>query len=185
MKDTGTDLLALRRDLTVEQLTVFYQAEGLTSIEVIEIERETSIADLRELLVKKHGWPAEIVVFAEDLDDELDPTVLVCEFESSAGTKLHAHRCRKVDVSVSYNGVALPYTYAPSATIVRIKHHAAIDGFHLTEEAAAEHVLQVKGTTTQPKPSTHVGALVRHPDCCIIFDLVPKHRVQGACEPIN
>jgi hypothetical protein len=169
----------------VEQLTVFYQAEGLTSVEVIEVERETTVAALRDLLGKKHGWPAEIVLFAEDIDDELDTTVLVSEFEISAVTKLHAHRCRKIDVSVSYNGVALPYIYAPSATIARIKHHAAIDGFHLTEEAAAEHVLQIKGTTTQPKPGTHVGALVGHRECRIAFDLVPKHRVQGAFESID
>jgi hypothetical protein len=171
--------------LTVEQLTVFYQAEGLTSVEVIEVERETTVAALRERLGKKHGWPAEVALFAEDIDDELETTGLVCEFEMAAGVKLHGHRCRKIDVSVSYNGVALAYIYAPSATVARIKHHAATDGFHLTEEAAAEHVLQIKGTTTQPKPGTHVGALSGHPECRIAFDLVPKHRVQGSFESID
>ena len=112
----------------MEQLTIFYQAEGLASVEVIEVERETTVVALRELLGKKHGWPSEVVLFAEDIDDELDTTVLVREFEIAAGTKLHAHRCRKIDVSVSFNGVAFPHVYAPSATIVRIKRHAAIDG---------------------------------------------------------
>lgn len=168
----------------MEQLTIFYQAEGLASVEVIEVERETTVVALRELLGKKHGWPSEVVLFAEDINDELDTTVLVREFEIAAGTKLHAHRCRKIDVSVSFNGVAFPHVYAPSATIVRIKRHAAIDGFHLSEEAAAEHVLQIKGSTTQPAPGTHLGALIRHPECRIAFDLVPKHRVQGAFETI-
>ena len=166
----------------MEQLTVFYQGEGLESIEVVEIEREMTVAVLRELLGNKHGWPLETVLFAEDVDDELDVAVLVREFEIQAGTKIHAHRCRKIDVSVSYNGVSLPYVYAPSATIARVKRHAAIEGFHLSEEAAAEHVLQIKGSTVQPAPGTHIGALVRHPECRIAFDLIPKHRVQGAFE---
>jgi len=169
----------------MEQLTVFYQGEGLESVEVIEIERGTTVAMLRESLANKHGWPNEMVLFAEDIDDELDMSVLILEFEKPAGTKIHAHRCRKIDVSVSFNGVTLPYVYAPSATIARIKRHAAIEGFHLSEEAAAEHVLQIKGDTIQPAPGTHVGALVRHPECHIAFDLVPKHRVQGAFESVN
>ena len=169
----------------MEQLTVFYQAEGVASVEVIEIERETTIAALREVLGKKHGWPAEVALFVEDVDDELDPTILVREFEIAAGTKIHAHRCRKIDVAVSFNGATLPYAYGPSATIARIKRHAAIDGFHLSEDAAAEHVLQIKGSTAQPAAGTHVGSLVRHPECRIAFDLVPKHRVQGAFETID
>jgi hypothetical protein len=168
----------------VEELTVFYQAEGLSSVEVIDVERDTTVATLREILGAKHGWPAEIVLFAEDVDDDLDTSMLVCQFEVSAGTKLHAHRCRKIDVAVSYNGVTAPFTCAPSATVGRVKQHAAIDGFHLSEEAAAEHVLQIKGTTTQPNPGAHIGALVRHPECHIAFDLVPKQRVQGALESI-
>jgi len=164
----------------MEQLTVFYQAEGLASVEVIEVSREITVAALQEVLATKHGWPAEVVLFAEDVDGALDVELLVVGIGS--GTKIHAHRCHKIDVSVSFNGVTLPYEYGPSATIARIKNHAAIHGFHLTEEAAAEHVLQIKGTTTQPVPGTHVGALVRHPECRIAFDLVPKMRVQGAFE---
>jgi hypothetical protein len=171
--------------LKLENITVFYQAEGLTSVEVVEVERETTVATLRDVLCRKHDWPEEILLFAEDVDDELDTTVLLCELGISEATKLHAHRCRKIDVSVSYNGVTLPYVYGPSATIARIKHHAAIDGFHLSEEAAAEHVLQIKGTTTQPQPGTHLGSLVAHPECRIAFDLVPKHRVQGASESFS
>ena len=164
----------------MEQVSLFYQAEGLQSVQVIDIDRDTTVGALRDLLAEKHGWSTDVMLFAEDVDGELDVEVLV--INAQPDNKLHAHRCRKIDVAVSFNGVTLPYEYGPSATIARIKHHAAIHGFHLTEDAAAEHVLQIKGTTTQPALGTHVGALVVHPDCRIAFDLVPKVRVQGAFE---
>lgn len=169
----------------MEQTAIFYQAEGLASVEVIEVERDTTVAALLELLVNKHRWSSEVVLFAEDIDEALDAAMLVREIETTSGTKVHAHRCRKIDVAVTFNGTTLPYEYAPSATIARIKRHVAIEGFHLSEEAAAEHVLQIKGSTTQPAPGTHLGALVHHPQCRIAFDLVPKVRVQGAYETIG
>ncbi len=83
------------------------------------------------------------------------------DIEIAIGTKLHAHRCHRIDVSVSYNNATVTYEYAPSATIARIEHHVAVKGFGLSEEAAAEHVLQIKGMTVQPSPGTHVGSLVQ------------------------
>lgn len=166
----------------MEHVTVFYQAEGLAAIEVIEVSPDTTVGALRELLVQKHGWTSEVVLFAEDVDDELDAVIILSDVAGDTGAKVHAHRCRNVGVQVTFNGVTRPYDYKPSATIARIKHRAAMD-FGLSEEAAAEHVLQIKGTTDQPTPGTHVGALVRHPQCSIAFDLIPKMRVQGACTP--
>lgn len=169
----------------MELVTIFYQAEGLASVEFIEVERETTMASVREILGTKHAWAAEIALFAEDADGVIDGALLVRDIEVATGTKLHAHRCRRIDVSVSYNNATVAYRYAPSATIARITRHAAIDGFHLSEEAAAEHVLQIKGSTVQPARGTHLGALVHHPECRIAFDLVPKVRVQGACATIG
>ena len=45
--------------------------------------------------------------------------------------------------------------------------------------APGEHVLQIAGTHDRPTPSTHIGALVTHPNCRIAFDLVANERVQG------
>jgi len=164
----------------MNQVSVFYQAEGLAAVEVIEVNADTTVGALTELLIRKHGWTPDIVLFAEDVDDELDAVVIVTDIAGDAGAKVHAHRCRNVGVQVAFNGKTLAYDYKPSATIARIKHRAAHD-FGLSKEAAAEHVLQIKGATDQPKPGTHVGALVRHPQCSIAFDLIPKMRVQGAC----
>jgi hypothetical protein len=164
----------------MELVTIFYQAEGLASVEMIDVEREETIASLRDALHKKHAWAMDVILFVEDTDEAIDETLLVRDLELPTGTKLHAHRCRRVDVAVAYNGRTISERYAPSATIARITRHAAVVGFGMSEEAAAEHALQIKATASQPSPGTHVGALVHHPECHIAFDLVPKVRVQGA-----
>jgi len=164
----------------VEIVTIFYQGEDLAAADLLEVERETTLASVRDILIAKHALSPEVLLFVEDTDGPVDGARLVCEIESASGTKIHAHRCRAIDVSVSYNGVTVTHRYAPGTTIARIARRTAIDDFHLSDEDAAEHVLQVKGNTVQPAPGTHVGALVRHPVCTIAFDLVPKVRVQGA-----
>lgn len=163
----------------MDVVTIFYQAEGLAAADLIEVEREATLSSVRDTLIAKHALAPEVLLFVEDAEGPVDGARLVREIESVSGTKIHAHRCREVDVSVSYNGVTVKHRYAPGTTIARITRCAAIDDFHLSEEDAAEHVLQVKGSSVQPAPGTHVGALVRHPDCTIAFDLVPKVRVQG------
>jgi hypothetical protein len=169
----------------MEHVTIFYQAEGLGSVELIEVESALTLHALRDILRDKHSWPAEVELFPEDLDEAFDLKVVVGEIIVAGGTKIHAHRCRKIHVDVSYNGTTLPFNFAPSATIARVKRHVAVQGFHLSEGAAAEHVLQIKGTTTQPAPGTHIGALTANPGCSIAFDLVPKQRVQGAFSPVD
>lgn len=164
----------------MEVVTIFYQAEGLAAADLIEVERETTLASVRDILIAKHALAPEVLLFVEDTDGPVDGARLVREIESASGTKIHAHRCRDVGVSVSYNGVTVTHRYAPGTTIARITLRTAIDDFHLSEEDAAEHVLQEKGSSVQPAPGTHIGALVRHPACNIAFDLVPKVRVQGS-----
>jgi hypothetical protein len=164
----------------MELITVFYQAEGLSSVEFMDIAAAETVAALRGALREKHRFPAEVLLFAEDIDDALDDATVIGAINVVGGTKIHAHRCRRVRVEVSFNGQTLPFQFAPSATIARVTRHVAIEGFHISKETAAEHVLQIKGSATQPAPATHVGSLVKHPACGIAFDLVPKARVQGA-----
>ena len=84
----------------MELVTIFYQAEGLASVEVIEVEREATITSVRETLGKKHAWASEVALFAEDADEPIVGLLLVRDIEVAAGTKLHAHRCRRVRVRV-------------------------------------------------------------------------------------
>lgn len=159
---------------------VFYQAEGLADVAMIEVEEGLTLGDVRKLIVAAAGLGDELILFVED-DDE--PAKLDEKFPAnttSVGIKLHLHRCRKVHVTVTYNGRAVRHQFSPAATVSKVKKWAAIKQFNMTPEEAGEHVLQLSGSYDRPAPNTHIGTLVKHPKCEVSFDLLPDERVNGA-----
>ena len=54
-----------------------------------------------------------------------------------------------------------------------------IPKFHIDAAAAAEYVLQVTGSTEQPRADKHLGELVEKTKCAISFDLVKELTPQG------
>ena len=164
----------------MSRVDIYYQREGATEIEHIEIESTATFFVLKEELRKKHGITEEVLMFVEDAEEPCGDNALVEICIGSAGGKVHVHRCRHVHVSVTYNNETGERRFAPGATIAHVKHWAAVKHFGLSPEDAGEHVLQIKGTTERPGAGAHIGALVKSPECRIAFDLVPDERIHGA-----
>jgi hypothetical protein len=166
-----------------DRLEVFVQGEGLKGITLVQVPREGVVADLMEaaraegLSVVAGELPG---VYLEDADAEisLDTTLEAAGIGHRA--RVHMHRCRKVKVSVTFNGRTLSHAFASAATVRRVKHWAdAKEQFNLRGADATEHALQLCGSSTRPDEDTHIGSLVTHPACSLCFDLVPKVRVEG------
>lgn len=164
----------------MNHVDIFYQGEGIAEIQHLEIDAADTFAALKTKICGKHGLSVETMVFIEDSDDPVDESSPVQERAGAAGIKVHLHRCRHVKVSVTFNNETVEQTFAPSATITRIKRWAAERKFGISEAEAGEHVLQIAGTTDRPSPGTHVGTLVVCAACRIAFDLVPDERINGA-----
>lgn len=160
-------------------MDVFYQGEGIREVECLEVAGELSFGDLKVLLIKKHAMEGEIFLFLEDADDPIDERVLVCEHRGPHGLKVHTHRCRHIEVSVTFNGETVEHRFAPGTTVARVKHWAAERKFGMTPAEASEHVLQISDTHERPAPSTHLGAIPHGKQCRLAFDLVPDERVNG------
>lgn len=166
----------------MKTIDLFYQGEGVAEIEHLEIEPDTTFADLKARLIDKHGGAVDALLFAEDEDDPLDDAQTVKDRAGGKGLKLHLHRCRHITVAVTYNGETIDRKFAPSATVVRVKRWAAERKFGMTDEEAGEHVLQIAGTHERPAPGTHIGVLANRKTCGLAFDLVADERVNGASE---
>lgn len=164
------------------KINVFYQAEGLADIAVIEVEDGLTFGEVRKLLAQAADLSDDAVLFVEDDEEpaKLDQKLAVTD--KSAGIKLHLHRCRKVRVTVTFNGRVVQHPFTPATTVAKVKKWAAIKEFNMTPEEAGEHVLQISGTYDRPAPNTHIGKLVKHPECQIAFDLLPDERVNGALD---
>ncbi len=164
----------------MESIDIFYQGHGLREIEHIEARPDHTIAVIKEILIEKHGFERDTLIFLEDQESPLEDHIVIKELCGSAGAKMHLHRCRHVEVTVSFAGETVHHRFAPGATVARIKHWAAVTMFGMTEEEAGEHLLQIAGTQDRPAPGTHIGTLASCPECRVRFDLVPNERVNGA-----
>ena len=164
----------------MKPIDVFYQGEGIGEIEYLEIESDATFAALKACVCRKHGLGHDTLIFLEDGEDPADEAVLVRERARAAGIKVHLHRCRHVNVAVTFNGQTVEHPFAPGTTVAHVKRWAAERRFGMTAEEAGEHVLQITGTQDRPPPGTHIGTLVICPACQISFDLVADERINGA-----
>jgi hypothetical protein len=81
--------------------------------------------------------------------------------------------------TIRFNGENTTRRFPPSATVERVRRWAARRAFHLSPRDAAEHVLQIQGTTIRPDRDAHIGTLTQGHTCAVAFDLVPCKRVEG------
>jgi hypothetical protein len=160
-------------------IDVFYQGEGVREIEHIEISSEDTFGTLRDRLIERHGLPVETLLFLEDADEPVAGAVVIVSHVGDAGIKAHVHRCHRIKVAVTFNNETVHHEFAPSATVGRVKHWAAVRKFHMSEAEAGEHVLQIAGTHDRPAPGAHIGTLASCPECKVHFSLVPDQRVNG------
>ena len=100
-------------------IDLFYQGEGVAEIEHLEIEPDTTFADIKARLIDKHGGAVDALLFAEDEDDPLDDAQTVKDRAGGKGLKLHLHHCRHITVAVTYNGETIDRKFAPGTTIAR------------------------------------------------------------------
>lgn len=162
----------------MKSIDIFYQREGVRDVGHLETEAETNLASIKARLIELGAATAETLLFAEDADDPLDEAVTVGKAAGKSGLKLHLHRCKHIEVAVTFMTKTESRNFGPGVTVASVKRWAA-DKFNMSKEDASEHLLQLKGTHDRPSPSTHIGTLAHCPKCRVDFDLVPNERVQG------
>src|SRR4051812_5330166 len=106
------------------QIRVFIQSEGVREIHVLELPADATVRDLVAAAAAQ-GFPAaadgKTAVFAEDGDDALAPGATLAAAGIGDEGSVHLHRCRKVAVTVHFNGAAKSHAFGPGATMHRIK----------------------------------------------------------------
>lgn len=161
-------------------IDLFYQGEGVGEIGFVELDPDATFGVLKSHLIAKHQVSTDSLMFIEDEDEPIDEGVLLKNRATAKGLKVHIHRCRHIEVTVTFNGETVERRFPPSATVARVKRWAAEKKFGMSEEEAGEHVLQIAGTHDRPAPGTHIGALTDGKACGVAFDLVPDERINGA-----
>ena len=165
----------------MKQLEVLLQGECIPDIQLVEMNGGQHVKDLLAVAAgcREEAVEGEFFVFHENGAEALGVDDTLPESENGEPLPLHVHRCCSVVATVTFNGVSKGHEFRPGMTIAAVKKWAAVTEFGMKPADAAEHVLQIAGTTDRPEPDTHIGALVACPDCSVAFDLVPLKRVEG------
>src|SRR2546430_2641375 len=107
------------------KVDVFYQGEGIHEIGYFEVDADQTFAALKALLSTKHGLAGDLLIFLEDGDEPIEEVLVVREHAGPHGIKAHVHRCRHVEVAVTFNGETAHHQFGPGATVARVKRWAA------------------------------------------------------------
>jgi len=132
---------------------------------------------LGEILAKlraEYGVYLEAVLFEEEGDCEAD----LCEKLHVRGCRcLICHRCKKIEVSVLFNGQPARGTFSPGATVKRLIEWA-VKEFKLDKNVSWK--LREDATDGAPLPEKrHIGTLVKAGECSLTLYLTPGTRIQG------
>jgi len=171
---------------------IFVHAHGRDPV-VASVEDTDMLADVLERLGLGDKEFADAPVFVGESEDVLgdldsddgEDMVEAVDKKKSVGDlglgnlrHVHVARCERVKVEVHYGAKTKRRKVAPSTTVKTLTVWAR-KAFKLDPASAAEYVLQISGTTTQPRGDTHVGELTTAPVCAVSFDLIKEVTPQG------
>ena len=134
----------------MQDIDIFVQGEGRPTISLIQVKQDATIEELAVAAIVQGAYPVadghECLVSLEEADEPLTPSVTLTTAGIGHRSRVHLHRCRKIHLTVSFNGQEKSRAFSPAATIGRVTQWAVGKrGFDLDDIDAAEHVLQVTG----------------------------------------
>jgi hypothetical protein len=151
---------------------LYVHRRGQVRVTLVSAETDVTIATAVGLAEGESVW-------MEESEVELDATTTIAEEGIPHRAKVHVGRCKKVATKVTYNGTTKERSFNPAAKVERVFDWAASKrGFDLAPTDAADHELQIGGTSVKPDASDHVGSFVDD-NCAVVFSLVPKIRNEG------
>ena len=137
---------------------------------------EDLLARLRKDFPEVGSEDTPLALFAEEDDDELPLGKKFCECRPKPPRILHCHQCKKIEVSVSYNGHNCR-EFGPNAKIRRITKWA-IKQFGVDE--SRKWTLRSGAADGQIlEPDTSIGSLVSPPSCKLSLFLAERCQIPG------
>jgi hypothetical protein len=149
---------------------------------LVQAEQDATITEILEKIAGNGGFGGkvedDILVFAEDCEEPFERQLKLSECEIRHRHHIHCHRCRKVLVTVYYNGVHKE-TFPPGTKVKRVLKWA-IHAFKLSPTDAAEKILVLKEASNQELPlDAHIGSFTHPHQCSVELCLTAPVEVQG------
>lgn len=158
--------------------TIHVHFSGQKEVSGFELTDEETVGSLIQRLCNEGHLrdfkPEEWSICVEDSDAELEHD---CRLERGKHKRIHISRCRKVEVSISFNGTTKAHPFAAATTLRKVIEWAR-DKFGVDKKEKL--VLRLDNAESEPlDPDSHVGSYASHPNCLSSFFLTPSPKIQG------
>jgi hypothetical protein len=161
----------------MSNIVVFLHQHGSADAEELEIALAATVGELLAAS-KAANAPAEAVIFVDEAEEPVGRDIRIEHGGLKHGSRVHVSRCRHVEVTAHFQDKTEMHRFPPGAKVHRVKHWTA-HKFKLAHTDAAEHVLQICGSTERPSGDTPLHTLLKPNTCALCFDLVPEKRIEG------
>lgn len=154
-----------------KKIEIYLHRENQQKPEIVEVQENTSYSGLMNELPINDS--SEYNLFEEDQEIiENKDKVIKLKVKSH----FHCHRCKKVEITVTYNGQNVQLSLPPSSTGDKILRKSCKE-FGITEDDATD--LHLKSGSVVFKTKDHIGSYVSFPNCKIQLNLLPNNQMQG------
>lgn len=163
-----------------ENIQLYLHGAGTADEKSIDVPENATVRDIIGE-AKKLGLTADLeaAVFVEDGDHELDQNHRLHECGINNKHHVHVHHCRKIAVTVNFNGVEKTHSFPPGTRVRRVLHWA-VKAFDLHGVDAENKELRLGGTDgTVLTANQHIGSFAQPPQCAVTVYLTPIVEVQG------
>jgi UPF0288 family protein (methanogenesis marker protein 3) len=161
-------------------IEIYLHGSGTTEEKVIKVPEDATVRDVLDE-AKKAGLDvdSDTILLVEDVDDEMPGAARLCDHGVKNKHHLHCHRCRKIEVAVTFNGKVKSRKFAPSQKVKRVLKWA-VDAFELHGVDAENKELRVGGVSgTILQSQQHIGSFAHAPHCHLDLYLTAIVEVQG------
>lgn len=165
----------------MKEIEVYVHGIG-NKVELIRVNEESLVVD-----VLKAAKNARLIddasedvmdVFIGDSDEPAHKEHRLHHLGVQERSHIICHHCKKIDVSISYNGVIKIDRFSPTAKVgVVLKW--TLRAFGLSGHDAAHMVLRVDGTQNDLPNDARIGSIVMRPHCSLKLYLTKLVRVEG------
>jgi len=163
-----------------KNIEIYIHGSGTTEEKLVAISEESTVRDLIEA-ARRAGIAdsSELILILEDEEEPLQPDDRLCDCGVKHKGHLSCHTCRKIEVTVHFNGQAASRSFAPSKKVKGVLKWA-LSEFGLTGVDAENKELRNGGADGIILQSQqHIGSFVHHPHCSLELYLTGIVEVQG------
>lgn len=152
---------------------IYVHGEGIRETKLVELPQESKKGDVIAALKSGVQFTneEEVYLFIDDEEAPLEGQ----HPRLKPKQHVHIHRCKKVMVTVSYNGQKT-LQVPPNTKVSKLVRLAAA-AFSVTEEDAADLILKLGGDTLES--TSRIGSYVTPGTCAVSLSLTPNAQVKG------